>query len=144
MKYAYSIKTTRIKEKDFPYDGKRISCTGDLVEFAKELKDADIEKMLCVYLDTQNKIICIKVDNGTISQCIVYPREVIRHALLSNADGIILIHNHPSGYPKPSEEDIRITRTIREAAKTLNILVHDHLILCANQFFSMREEGIIN
>jgi DNA repair protein RadC len=144
MRYAYSIKTTRIKEKDFPYDGKKISCTSDLVAFAKDLADADIEKMLCVYLDAQNKIVCIKIDTGTgtIKQCAVYPREIIRHALLSNAKAIILVHNHPSGHPKPSEEDIRITRTIREAAKILEILVHDHLILCGDRFFSMREEGI--
>lgn len=144
MRYAYSIKTTRIKEKDFPYDGKRISGTGDLVEFAKALSDSDVEKMLCVYLDTQNKIICIKVDTGTINQCPVFPREVIRHALLSNAAAIILIHNHPSGCPKASNEDLRITRIIRETAKALDIAVHDHLILCGDQFLSMREEGFIN
>ncbi len=144
MKYAFSIKTTRIKEKDFPYDGRQISGTGDLVEFAKALPDSDIEKMLCVYLDAQNKITGIKVDTGTVNQCAVYPREVIRHALLSNAVAMILIHNHPSGCPRPSAEDMRITRIIRETAKNLDILVHDHLILCGEQFLSMREEGFIN
>ena len=143
MKYAYSIRTLRIKEKDFPYDGKQITCTSDLVAFAKELRDADVEKMLCVYLDAQNKVACIKIDSGTVNQCVVYPREVIRHALLANASALILIHNHPSGHTKPSDADIRLTQIIRDLAKALDILIHDHLILGGDRFFSMREEGII-
>ena len=144
MKYAYSIKTMKVKEKDFPYEGQTITCTRELVEFAKDLHDSDIEKMVAVYLDAQNKVICIKIDKGTVNLAVVYPREILRHALIANASAFILIHNHPSGNTKPSDADIRLTRTISEAGRTLNVLVHDHLILGeAGQFFSFREEGLM-
>ena len=61
--YAYSIKTTRVKEKDFPYNGQRITCTNDLINFARALQDSDIEKFLVVYLDAQNSVIGIQVMN---------------------------------------------------------------------------------
>ena len=144
MKYAYSIKTIKVKEKDFPYEGQTITCTHELVEFAKDLHDSDIEKMVAVYLDAQNKVICIKVDKGTVNLAVVYPREILRHALIANASAFILIHNHPSGNTKPSDADIRLTRTISEAGRTLDVLVHDHLILGeAGRFFSFREEGLM-
>ena len=79
--YAYSIKTTRVKEKDFPYNGQRITCTNDLINFARALQDSDIEKFLVIYLDAQNSVIGIQVMNGTVNQAVVYHREVVRHAL---------------------------------------------------------------
>ena len=142
--YAYSIRTSRVKEKDFPYEGQSITCTSELVSFVKSLQDAEIEKMLTIYLDAQNKVICLQVMNGTVNSAVVYPREIIRHALLSCAVGIILVHNHPSGSVRPSDADIRVTKTIQEAGKLLEIMVHDHIIVSENnKFFSFREEGIL-
>lgn len=144
LKYAYSLKTHRVREKDFPYDGRRITCTADLVEFCRSLQDADIEKMISIYLDTQNAIIGIQVNLGTVNQAVVYPREVMRHALLVGASAMIMVHNHPSGYVKPSDSDIRLTRTIKEASKLFDIQVHDHLIIGEGpRCFSFREEGIM-
>lgn len=140
---AYSIKTTRVKEPDFPYKGQQITSTQELLEFAKSLQDADIEKFLVLYLDNQNCVLCIQVINGTINQAVVYPREVLRHALLAGASAAILVHNHPSGYTRPSDEDIRLTRTIKETAHVLDILIHDHIIIAGERFFSFREEGIL-
>ncbi len=141
--YAYSIKTSRVKEPDFPYHGQSITCTSELVEFAKILQSADIEKMLTLYMDAQNHVICIQMTSGTINMAFAYPREIIRHALLTGATGIILIHNHPSGDVKPSDADIRITRTIQEAAKLLDIQVHDHVIIGETKFYSLREMGTL-
>ena len=142
--YAYSIKTSRVKEKDFPYEGQSITCTSELVAFAKSLQDSDVEKMLSVYLDAQNRVICLQVMNGTVNQAVVYPREIIRHALLSGACAVILVHNHPSGEVRPSDADIRVTNTIKEAAKLLDIMVHDHIVIGENnRFFSFREQGLI-
>jgi DNA repair protein RadC len=143
MKYAYSIKTSRVKEQDFPYAGKQITCTSELLDFAKSLQSADVEKMLTIYMDTQNQVICIQVMNGTVNYAVVYPREIIRHALLSGATGIILAHNHPSEHVKPSDADIKITRTLQEVCKHLSIEVHDHIIIGENKFYSFREEGIL-
>ena len=140
---AYSIKTSRVKEPDFPYAGQQITCTSELVEFAKSLQNADIEKMLTLYMDAQNHVICIQMTTGTVNYAVAYPREIIRHALLTGAVAIILIHNHPSGDVKPSDADIRITRTIQEAAKLLEINVLDHIIIGEKRFCSFREEGIM-
>jgi len=142
--YAYSIKTSRVKERDFPYDGRQLSCTMDLVNFARSLGHSDIEKMLTIYLDAQNHVLCIQVNSGTVNQAVVYPREIIRHALLSASSSMIMVHNHPSGYPRPSDADIHLTKKVREAARMLDILVHDHIILGAeDHFFSFREEGLM-
>jgi len=142
--YAYSIKTTRVQEKDFPYNGQKITCTSELIDFAKSLQDADIEKFLTLYLDAQNHIICTQIMNGTINRTVVYPREVIRHALIVGACAIILMHNHPSGTVQPSPEDIRITRLIQEISKHLDIKVHDHVIIGGQQFYSFLEEGTLS
>lgn len=142
-KYAYSIKTSRVKEPDFPYEGQSVTCTSELVQFARSLQDADIEKVLTLYLNAQNKIICIQITNGTVNQANVYPREILRHALLAGACAIILIHNHPSNEVKPSDSDIRLTKTIQEITKNLDILVHDHIIIGGTRFFSFREEGLM-
>ena len=132
--------------KNYAYsnEGQSITCTSELVAFAKSLQDSDVEKMLSVYLDAQNRVICLQVMNGTVNQAVFYPREIIRHALLSGACAVILVHNHPSGVVMPSEADIRVTNTIKEAAKLLDIMVHDHIVIGENnRFFSFREQGII-
>lgn len=141
--YAYSIKTSRVREPDFPYHGQAITCTSELVAFAKVLQDSDIEKHLTLYMDAQNQVICIQVVKGTVNQAVVYPREVLRHALLASASAIIMIHNHPSGHVRPSDADLRLTKTIAEIGKSLDVLVHDHIIIGDNRWFSFREEGLM-
>ena len=142
--FAYSVRTYRVREKEFPYHGQKISCTTELVDFARSLQDADIEKMLTLYLDAQNKVICVQIMSGIVNQAVVYPREVVRHALLAGSSAIIMIHNHPSGERRPSDADIRLTKHIQEVAKYLDLLVHDHLIIAGNNFFSFREEGMMS
>lgn len=142
--YAYSIKTTRVREPDFPYNGKSLTCTTELVDFARILSNADNENFLSILLDAQNKVIGIYRTEGIANQNVVYPRAVLRQALLVNASAIIMIHNHPSGHVRPSDADVRLTRTIKEAAQTLDILIHDHIILGEERFFSFREEGMMS
>jgi DNA repair protein RadC len=142
-KYAYSLKTERVREKDFPYAGEQITSTSELLQFVHRLQDSDVEKFLVLYLDAQNQLICIQVIAGTVNQAVVYPREVFKHALLGGASAMILVHNHPSGHPKPSEADIRLTKTLQEGSKIFDILVHDHLIVAGERFFSFREEGLM-
>ena len=142
-KYAYSLKTERVKEKDFPYAGEQITSTSELLNFVHRLQDSDIEKFLILYLDAQNQLVCVQIMQGTVNQAIVYPREVFKHALLSGACAVILVHNHPSGHAKPSDADIRLTKTLQECAKLFEILVHDHMIVAGERFFSFREEGLM-
>lgn len=124
----------------------QISCTTELVHFCQSalggLKD---ERFCVIYLNAQNRMIDMEViEEGIVNQAVVYPRKVLENSLKRKASAIILVHNHPSGQVKPSDADIRLTQTIRDVAKTLDILVHDHLIVGENRFFSFREEGLIS
>ena len=143
-KCAYSLKTTRVKEPDFPYEGQSITCTTELLSFAKSLWDSDIEKFLAIYLDARNKVVCVQVMGGTVNQAVVYPREILKHAILTGACALILCHNHPSGEVKPSEADIRQTKIVQETAKVLDILVHDHVIIGDDKSFSFWENGMMS
>ena len=143
MKYAYSLKTVRVKEKDFPYSGEPLTCTAELLNFVYRIRDSDVERMLVIYLDAQNKLCGLYPTTGTVNQAVVYPREVLKHALLSGACALILTHNHPAGTTKPSDDDIGLTKTIQEAAKYINVQVHDHLIVGNDLFFSFRENGMM-
>jgi len=123
----------------------QISCTAELIDFCKTAMGAlkDEEFRVC-YLDAQNRIIAVEtVQEGIVNQAVVYPRKVLERALQWKASAIILVHNHPSGHVRPSDADIRLTRTLQETARTLDILVHDHLIIGENRFFSFREEGLM-
>jgi len=124
---------------------KQVSCTTELLDFCRTVmggkKD---EEFAVIYLDAQNQIIEFEtVQKGVVNQAVVYPRQVLESALKKKASAIILAHNHPSGHVRPSDADIRLTRTIQETAKVLDILVHDHIIIGENRFFSFREEGLM-
>lgn len=145
-KYAYSIKTTRVREPDFPYNGEKIDCTDKTVSFLRHLQSADNEKLIAIYLNPQNKIIGISISEGIVNQAPAYPREIVRKGLLLNATAIILAHNHPSGEPMPSAADIDMTKKVRDAAKLLDMVLHDHIVIAGDtgKFLSIREEGMMN
>jgi len=123
----------------------QISCTSELINFCRTTLGGIKEEEFCViYLDVQNQIIAFEtLQRGTVNQATVYPRQVLENALKKKASAIILVHNHPSGHVRPSEADIRITKTIRETARMLDISVHDHIIIGDDRFFSFREEGMM-
>jgi DNA repair protein RadC len=124
---------------------KQISCTTELLDFCRTKMGGKKDEEFCViYLDAQNQIIEFEtVQKGIVNQAVVYPRQVLERALKKKATAIILAHNHPSGHVRPSDADIRLTKTIQETAKVLDILVHDHIIIGEDRFFSFREEGLI-
>jgi DNA repair protein RadC len=124
---------------------KQVTCTTELLDFCKTVMGGKKDEEFCViYLDAQNQIIEFEtVHKGVVNQAVVYPRQVLESALKKKASAIILAHNHPSGHVRPSDADIRLTKTIQETAKVLDILVHDHIIIGENRFFSFREEGLM-
>ena len=124
---------------------RQVSCTTELLDFCRTKLGGKKDEEFCViYLDTQNRIIEFEtVQKGIVNQAVVYPRQVLESALRKKASAIILAHNHPSGHVRPSDADIRLTKTIMETAKVLDILVHDHIIIGENRFFSFREEGLM-
>ncbi|MDX8349345.1 DNA repair protein RadC [Cognatiyoonia sp. IB215446] len=103
------------------------------------------EQFRILFLDTKNAVIADEEQaQGTVDHVPVYPREVVKRALELNAASLILVHNHPSGDPTPSEADIQMTRQITSAAKALGITVHDHLIIGKACELSFRARGLFD
>lgn len=97
-----------------------------------------------LYLDRKNILIADEaMAQGTVDFVPVYPREVLKRALELNASALILVHNHPSGDPTPSEQDITMTREIGSAANVLGLVLHDHLVIGKSRHFSFRSEGLL-
>ena len=97
-----------------------------------------------LFLDKRNALIADEIQQtGTVDHTPVYPREVVKRALEVSATAVILVHNHPSGDPTPSQADIAMTRQIVEAGKPLGILVHDHIIIGKNGHTSMKGQALI-
>lgn len=102
------------------------------------------EYFFTMHMDGKNRISCIDcVSIGSLNQSIVHPREVFKTALLSSAAAIILVHNHPTGDPSPSSEDIAITRRLKEAGELLGIRVLDHVIVGSEGTCSFVERGLV-
>jgi DNA repair protein RadC len=105
---------------------------------------AEKELLRILFLDKRNGLIADEVQqSGTVDHTPVYPREVVKRALELSASALILVHNHPSGDPTPSQADIRMTREIADIAKPLGILVHDHIIVGRLGHASLKGLGLI-
>jgi DNA repair protein RadC len=95
-----------------------------------------------IILNSKNKIVAVhEVSRGTLNASMVHPREVFKLAVLHNAAAIICFHNHPSGDPKPSKEDIGITKRLVEAGKIMGIEILDHIIVGDDRYASLKERG---
>lgn len=108
------------------------------------LAHKETEEFRVLFLDRRNMLIADDVMGvGTVDHVPVYPREVLKRALKLNACALILVHNHPSGDPTPSPSDIEMTKLIKQAAESLSITLHDHLIIGASGETSLASQGII-
>ena len=104
----------------------------------------DLEQFRVLYLDRKNVLIADEAQaDGTVDHVPVYPCEVVKRALELNASAMILVHNHPSGDPTPSQSDIDMTYAIRDAAHVLGLVIHDHLIIGKARALSFRAEGYL-
>lgn len=102
------------------------------------------EIFMVLLLDMKNQVISLHtVSVGNLNASLVHPREVFRAALANAAAGIILIHNHPSGDPSPSSEDIDVTRRLQQAGEIMGILILDHIIIGDNKYVSLKEKGMV-
>lgn len=108
------------------------------------LDGADRENFVAVLLDIKNRIIGIHtVSIGALNTSIAHPREVFKAAILANAAGIIVSHNHPSGNITPSEDDMKTTKRLCDAGTILGITVLDHIIVGEDDYFSFKAQGLI-
>lgn len=103
-----------------------------------------VEQVRLLFLDHKNRLIADEVQQqGTVNHTPLYPREVIKRALELNASALILVHNHPSGDPTPSGDDIQMTYEVRDAGKKLGITLHDHLIISKGGHTSFKSSGLL-
>ena len=122
---------------------KRISCAEDVFNLMHEkLKDKKEEHFYVLMLDTKNNLIGEQlISKGILDASIIHPREVFKPAIKNSASKIILVHNHPSGDPSPSSEDIEITEKLMRTGEELSIKVLDHVILGGEEFWGWKEKS---
>lgn len=126
-------------------NGPILSTSAALIDYLRlDLAPAPAETMRALYLNARNLLLRdVVLATGSISEVRIYPREVVRHALESGASALILIHNHPSGDPTPSEADIRMTHHVAAAAAMFDLCLHDHLIVARHGWNSLRALGLL-
>ncbi|MCK0168560.1 DNA repair protein RadC [Jannaschia sp. S6380] len=123
-----------------------LSSWSDVIAYCRTtMAHLKTEQFRILFLDRKNTVIADEEQaSGTVDHVPVYPREVARRALELSASAIILVHNHPSGDPTPSREDIEMTRRIVAACGALDIVIHDHMIIGRDSEISFRSEGLID
>lgn len=122
-----------------------ISSWDALLEYCQTtMSHRQTEEFRVFYLDRKNILISDELlGQGTVDHVPVYPREIVKRALHLNASALILVHNHPSGDPTPSQQDIAMTKHIQAAADALGISVHDHLVIGKSREISFQSEGLL-
>ncbi len=123
----------------------RISSLSALVDYCRTaMGGLPDEQFRVIFLNSQNEIIAEEiVQEGTVNQTVVYPRKVLELALKHKASGLILVHNHPSGSLTPSAADQELTHSLVKASRSLNLTVHDHLIISRHGYFSLAEKNLL-
>ena len=121
-----------------------ISDAKDAVAQLSDMRDLKKEHLVALYLNAKNQLVHKEtISMGTLNANLVHPREVFEPALKYSAAQIIVAHNHPSGDPKPSEDDLEVTKRLTEAGKMMGIELMDHVIVSKNSHFSFKEEKLL-
>jgi DNA repair protein RadC len=140
------IKSLEIREIEYVYDKRpKISSMDDVIKAVKPLiADLNKEFFIALFLNTKNGVIKQEIISiGSLSANVVHPREVFKTACMVSASSIIVAHNHPSGDPSPSREDIEITKKLAEAGKMIGIELLDHVILGHDRNYGFKESGML-
>lgn len=122
-----------------------LSCWTQVIDYCRVmLENLRVEQVMVIYVDQRHRVIMDEIQQtGTVDQTAIYPREILKRALELSASGIILVHNHPSGDPLPSQMDITLTHTLKEAAQKLSISLLDHLIIGKSGYTSFKQKNLI-
>src|SRR5690554_3621770 len=132
-----------VKEAELDYGVDRLTSPADAARvLRKYIGDADREMFVVICLDIKNQLnSIITVSIGTLTSSLSHPREIFKPAILANAAAIIIGHNHPSGIPDPSKDDINITKKVQKAGDIMGIDLLDHIIIGDLSFHSMKEHS---
>lgn len=144
MKYVPMVRVQLIREGTITAQNS-LTTPGEVYAFIKlHLEDKDRECMVAILLDTRNRVLAVHdVSIGTLDTALITPREVFKAAILVGAASVILAHNHPSGDPHPSRNDVEITETLMKAGDLLGIKVLDHIIV-GDSFISLKDKGLMD
>lgn len=117
-----------------------------VVDFVRmKLSGLPYEAFMVIYLNTKNEVIDYEIiQEGTVDRAVVFPRKIIEGAISHHASGLILVHNHPSGHPQPSDDDKHLTRNIHESARTLDLRILDHIVVGKEGHFSFMENRLLS
>lgn len=123
----------------------QISAPADTIALLEDISKSDRECFVCMHLNARNQVIAVEtVSVGSLNASLVHPRECFTAAVINKAASVILAHNHPSGDPTPSREDIDLTRRMRQAGDILGIEVLDHIIITPQQrIISLKEANLM-
>ena len=144
IKAVYETLTVKEEITNYLKTGTRFTAPRQVFDTFSFLMKETKEMFITLHLDGKNRIIVMDlVSIGSLNQSIVHPREVFKTACLSNAAALILIHQHPTGDPSPSSEDIAITRRLKEAGEIMGIKVLDHIIIGQDDYLSFVERGLL-
>ena len=125
--------------------GKELSSAREVFNIVKPLfaERDDVERIYCIFLDTKNKVLAIEqMFSGSILSSAIYPREIIKRVIFLKASAMVMVHNHPCGSTEPSHEDRMITRKIAIALESMDVQLHDHIIIGVG-FHSMADSGFM-
>ncbi len=148
----YTIKEFQLLVKDAPvvpaeiqpFVGVSFRSSTDIYQLFKGLASMPVETFLVLHLDGKNRMVGMTTCSiGCMTSSLVHPRDVFRPAITNMTAGLIFMHNHPSGDPAPSDEDIQITRRLCEVGKVVGIRGLDHIIIGKDRYFSFADQGLI-
>jgi len=149
MNTVFETRFAKVGETTEHYRTCRFTCTKDAIAFGETIlrpylaDKRDQEEFLIVTLDTKLRPIrIVRITRGTLDASLVHPREVFRPAIADCASHILLVHNHPSGDPMPSRDDLAVTRRLKEVGELVGIRVLDHLVI-GDTVYSMAEKGVL-
>ena len=126
-------------------DAAFISSTDSLIEFCRcTMGYSEVEVLRLIYVDAKLKVIETEVlQKGSVSSVNINPRDIVANALKKNASGVIMVHNHPTGDPRPSNNDVEATKRVKSACDAVGIALHEHLIITPSDFYSFAEHNLI-
>lgn len=143
----YTLKQVRTKRRRYDLEGFQITSPlvcYNLLQYLLDLQSEPAERFGIIALNSKYKIVGIHIiGSGTIDRVYIEPRQVFMAALLNNAKAIIAFHNHPSGDPTPSRDDLILTQRLKKAGKIMCIELLDHLITGERDFVSLKEQGLV-
>jgi len=133
-----------VREASTLYPTRKINAPEEAaILLEKFIGESDREIVIAIYLNTKNEPVALHtVSVGTLSSSLIHPRELFKGALLANAASLVLGHNHPSGNPEPSREDLEITKRLAQASELLGIELLDHFIIGNGRFVSLKAKGL--